>query len=294
MSTIRQYFISRWDHGYIAEYDFSQLEVIALAHLSQDENLISDIKNGLDMHCVSASMLYGDSYKSIKDAIDAGDPVWKKRRKIAKAPGFLIQYGGGAATMAEETGLPTQQCQDFIDNYYSRYKGVQAFQGRVASEVLSTRHNSGKRTDKGFPAGRGIYTSQTGRRYCFLEKDGFRGRLTNFSPTQMKNYPVQGFATGDIVPTVLGKLFRVLKNNPDLSESCLLINTVHDSVVFDVKDKETLEYAHPIIVKTMSDAPKYLKDLFNIDFNLELPVDGEAGRNWLEMQPVEKLLDKVA
>ena len=59
---------------------------------------------------------------------------------------------------------------------------------------------------------------------------------TVFSPTQLKNYPVQGFATGDIVPEVLGRLRRVLTEK-GLSDKVLLVNTVHDSVLFDVDKK---------------------------------------------------------
>ena len=290
MSKIREYFTSRWDTGYIAEYDFSQLEVIALAHLSQDKNLIADIKAGVDMHCQSASFLYNVDYSDIYHAYKAGDEKWTKRRKISKAPGFLIQYGGGAKAMAKATGLSEGQCKGFIDNYYKRYTGVKAFQEAVMKEVKKSREMKGNsRTEAGLPSGTGMYVSETGRRYSFKEYDGFHND-TSFSPTQMKNYPVQGFATGDIVPMVLGKLYRVLKNDSVLSDECLLINTVHDSVVFDVKDEGVLRYADRIIRQTMEDAPRYLKETFGIDFDLELPVDGEAGRNWLHMEPVDRII----
>ena len=137
----------------------------------------------------------------------------------------------------------------------------------------------------GLPSGYGEYTSITGRKYAFREYDDFN-KGTSFSPTQMKNYPVQGFATGDIVPLVLGKLYRVLKNDPLLSDSCLMINTVHDSVVFDIRDEHLLEYTDKVITETMQAAPRYLKERFNIDFDLELPVDGSVGRNWLDMYPM--------
>ena len=289
MSTIRKYFTSRWKDGYICEYDFSQLEVIALAYLSQDVNLIADIKSGVDMHCQSASFLYGAPYANIKGAVDRGDKEWKAKRKIAKAPGFLIQYGGGAKTMAKETGLSEGQCKGFIEAYYKRYAGVKAFQDSVIAEVKASRQLTDKRTAAGLPSGRGEYVSETGRRYAFMEMDGFRGDVS-FSPTQMKNYPVQGFATGDIVPLVLGKLYRALKNDKVLCDDCLMINTVHDSVVFDIKDEETLFYADKVIRETMEAAPQYLKEIFDIDFGLELPVDGEAGKNWLVMEPVDRVI----
>ncbi|MDC0529233.1 DNA polymerase [Gammaproteobacteria bacterium] len=290
MSRIRKYFTSRWETGYIAEYDFSQLEVIALAHVSQDENLIADLKSGVDMHCQSASFLYNVDYSDIYKAYKAGDDTWTKRRKISKAPGFLIQYGGAANAMARATGLSVGQCQGFIENYYKRYTGVKAFQDSVMAEVKKSREMKGSsRTASGLPSGTGVYVSQTGRRYSFKEFDGFHND-TSFSPTQMKNYPVQGFATGDIVPMILGKLYRVLKNDSRLCHNCLLINTVHDSVVFDIKDLGTLDYADKVITTVMQNAPRYLKEAFDIDFDLELPVDGEAGKDWLNMKPINEVL----
>lgn len=288
MSSIRKYFKSRWSTGYLAEYDFSQLEVIGLAQLSQDKMLIQDILNGMDMHCLNASFLYNQPYATIKHLYDSGDAEWTKKRKISKAPGFLIQYGGGAKAMADQTGLPKKQCQGFIDNYYKRYMGVKAWQDNVAHAVKQSRRPSEKRTKAGLPSGYGEYLSPTGRRYGFQEYDDFHGG-TSFSPTQMKNYPVQGFATGDIVPLVVGKLFRVLKNS-EFSESCLMVNTVHDSIVFDIESKEVLNDVHELIMHTMESAPEYLKQIFNIDFQLPLKVDGEAGKNWLEMKPVSDFI----
>ena len=125
MSRIKECIVSRWgDDGYIVEADFSQLEVIGLAYLSNDKQLKGDILAGVDMHCMNAAFLYNTPYDDIKAAVAAGDPVWIKKRKIAKAPGFLIQYGGGAGAMAKQTGLSMEACKGFIENYYKRYSRV--------------------------------------------------------------------------------------------------------------------------------------------------------------------------
>jgi len=92
MSRIKECFVSRWgEHGSIVEVDFSQLEVIGLAHLSGDEVLTQDILDGKDMHCVNAAFLYNEDYDVIRKAYLDEDPLWVKRRGIAKGPGFLIQ-----------------------------------------------------------------------------------------------------------------------------------------------------------------------------------------------------------
>ena len=55
----------------------------------------------------------------------------------------------------------------------------------------------------------------------------------DFSPTKIKNYPVQGFATGDIVPECTGRMFRAIIAEEHLRNLLLMINTVHDSNLFD-------------------------------------------------------------
>lgn len=80
MSDIKDMFISRWNEGVILNCDFSQLEVIVLAILSNDSQLKDDIQSGKDMHVVRAAELFGIAEKD----------VTKKQRKIAKAFAFQL------------------------------------------------------------------------------------------------------------------------------------------------------------------------------------------------------------
>ena len=83
MANIKDSIISRWEGGSILEADFSQLEIIALAYLSQDKQLYADINNGVDYHCRSASFLYSEPYDKIRQAYLDGDELWTKRRKAS-------------------------------------------------------------------------------------------------------------------------------------------------------------------------------------------------------------------
>jgi len=58
MSRIRQCFPSRYKDGLLIEADYSQLEIVVLAYLSNDENLIKDLISGRDLHRMRASQLY--------------------------------------------------------------------------------------------------------------------------------------------------------------------------------------------------------------------------------------------
>jgi len=291
MSGIKDCIISRWGNdGLIIDADYSQLEVIGLAHLSGDVQLKNDLLDGLDMHCLNASLLWDIDYETIYDGVQAGDKDMALKRKMAKGPGFLIQYGGGAKTMAKNTGVPYKRCKKFISGYYNRYFQVKRWQTSNLDQVLTSRQRSLHRTQKGLPAGKGELKSITGRIYTFLEEDSisFSGRLeTSFSPTKIKNYPVQGFATGDIVPEVIGQLHRLLTINQKMyRHRCLLINTVHDSILFDCR-RDVAQQAADLIRCTMEKAPQFLRTRFGIkDFDLPLKVDVQAGTSWGTLKPI--------
>lgn len=288
MSNIKECFTSRWgDDGVIMEADFSQLEVIGLAIISDDEQLKQDILNGIDFHAQTASWLFDVPYNDILDGVRAGNTRYKQMRQAAKEPNFLNQYGGGAWLMAKNTGIDKKKCQKFIDEYYNRYTGVKAFQDTVMNTVSRNRKPSKKKSPSGLPLGIGYYPSITGRRYVFYEyedelktiswKKSPSTSTASFSPTEMKNYPVQGFATGDIVPEVLGRLYRwCIREFP---ESVKMVGTVHDSVVFDVRKGIAAHVAKKIKL-IMESSPRYMRQRYGIEIDLPLKADVEYAESW--------------
>jgi DNA polymerase I-like protein with 3'-5' exonuclease and polymerase domains len=298
LSDIKECFPSRFGRkGFIVEFDYSQLEVIALAELSGDKQLAQDIRDGKDMHCISASFLYSEHYDIIKAAVDRGDIVWTKRRKIAKGPGFLLQYGGGAKLMAKNTGLRVEDCQAFIDNYYTRYPDVKKFQDDNIEAVTASRELVQRDANSGM-VGRGTLVGPTGRRYTFWERPSPEwkiksgGTATSFPPTNIKNYPVQGFATGDIVPEMLGRVMDALLRCKDKIplDKCLMINTVHDSILFDIHE-EVLEDAIDIISFNMAQVGLAVKERWDIDLTLPFKVGVDVGTTWGDKQPLDTLLN---
>lgn len=283
---IKECFKSRFKDGYLIEMDFSQLEVIGLAIITGDKQLQEDILAGRDMHCISASFLSGEKYEHIYEQYKAGDEKYAKLRKAAKQPSFQLQYGSGARGMADSCGLPLQTCKDFIENYYKRYTGVKQWQDNLLETVKANRQITSKRTKGGFPQGQSTIVTLTGRRYVFKEYDApkflqKKGTMTSFSPTEIKNYPIQGFATGDIVPHMLGVMYRTLLNS-NLREDFLLVNTIHDSILFDCK-KEVLDEACKLIYTVMVGTSKEVSDYFGIDMPLPLKCDIEYGHTWFTM-----------
>lgn len=286
MSAIKQCFESRWEDGYILETDFSQLEVVGVAFLSQDENLIEDIINERDLHCMSASFLFGEDYETIYSAVQAGDKSWIQKRKASKSPTFQLQYGAGYKSIAKKCGLSESQAKTFIENYYGRYYGLKDWQESNIATVKAKRKVTDKHTSTGFPIGESYLPSLTGRQYYFQEQENpawlaAKGEPTSFQPTQIKNYPSQGFATGDLVPMCVGELYYALKESPSLKDKALLINTVHDSVLLDV-EASVLEEAIQVVEKVLTSAPEYLKFYFGLEFNLPVKVESSWGRTWAD------------
>lgn len=272
MSNIKQCFNSRWIGGYIMEADYSQLEIIALAELTQDKQLIQDIIDGVDLHRLRASELF-----RVPEGL-----VTPEQRTIAKMLSFQLQYGAGAASMASSLGIAKEIAVKFVKVYYKRYPRVKEWQDDMMREVISMRSSSAITTKTGTPAGRSIISSSTGRLYGFTEYDApdWAAELTNFSPTEVKNYPVQGYATGDIVPFVLGYLRERLYNS-SMAETSLLVNTVHDSIVLDIQKKDLYNISR-LVKETMEYAPQILKKHFNIDSTLPFTVGVSFGQTWGE------------
>lgn len=279
MSKIRECFISRFPDGMLVEVDFSQLEVAALAFLTQDPQLMADIRDELDMHLVSASWVTGQDYKYLKRLYDSGDYMVAKIRKEAKRPRFELQYGAGASTIAKNNKWPLDKAKDYIARYYARYPIVLQWQMEVARQVQCNKKPRNKFGEEFISW---YECPHTKRRYVFYTYENKRGEQ-HFSPTQMKNYPVQGFATGDLVPTVLGRIVKLM--DKDMMEGIKLINTVHDSVLFDVHPKFALQLQE-LIDDTFGKTAEIMKDQFGIDINVPIRYSISTGPNWGQMKEV--------
>jgi len=98
--------------------------------------------------------------------------------------------------------------------------------------------------------------------------------------TQIKNYPVQSFATADIVPLCLLHIDKLL----DGMQSCV-VNTVHDSIVIDVHPDEERQVIE-LINRTNNELPNLITLRWGIDFNVPLLLESKIGDNWLDTKDV--------
>jgi len=235
---VKRVFISRWEGGQIMECDFAQLEFRVAAFLSQDSTAMQEIDTGFDVHSYTAKVIS-----------DAGQPTGRQEAKEHTfAPLFgATGYGRSKAVAA------------YYKHFTEKYEGVAAWHEELGDEAV--------RFEK--------ITNKSGRQYAFPGVTRrANGSVSHF--TMIKNYPVQGFATGDIVPVVLLEFERLLEP----LQSCL-VNTVHDSMVIDVHPDEVKKVL--TIVETINaNLNCVIKDAYDVEMNVPLLLEAKIGKNWLD------------
>ena len=239
---VKKVFVSRWKGGKILEADFAQLEFRAAAYLSQDEVAINEVATGFDVHAYTSKVIS-----------DAGQPT---TRQEAKAHTFAPLYGA--------TGYGRSKAEaEYYEHFTEKYQGIKSWHSRLAKEALEKR----------------MITTPSGRQFAFPDVERRRnGSVSHF--TQIKNYPVQSFATADIVPLVLIHMDNMLS----AQKSCI-VNSVHDSVVIDIHPEEVQQVLY-VIKQLNTDLRKIIENQFKIDFNVPLLLEAKIGDNWLDTKDV--------
>jgi DNA polymerase-1 len=240
---IKKVFKSRWDGGKVMEADFAQLEFRVAAFLSQDPVAMKEVSEGFDVHSYTAKVIS-----------DAGQET---SRQVAKMHTFAPLYGatGYGRTPAEAA---------YYTHFMEKYKGVAKWHKTLATQAIGYKY----------------IKIPSGREYTFPNVQRKRdGSVTFF--TQIKNYPVQGFATADIVPLALVEIYKRLK-----PYSSCVVNSVHDSIVIDVHPDE-INTCIEVVDGVQSDLISLINNRWGIDFNVPLALEAKIGDNWLEQSDVK-------
>lgn len=235
---VKRVFVSRWDGGKIMEADFAQLEFRTAAFLAQDEKAMEEINTGFDVHSYTAQVI-----------TDAGQ---KTSRQDAKAHTFAPLFGA--------TGYGRSKAEAaYYKHFVEKYEGIAAWHKKLGDEAMRFMK----------------ITNRSGRQYAFPNvRRRDNGMPSHF--TMIKNYPVQGFATGDVVPVVLNELHELLQP----LHSCV-VNSVHDSMVVDVHPDEEQQVLDIIelLNKNINDL---VEKTYNVTMNVPLLLEAKIGPNWLD------------
>jgi DNA polymerase I-like protein with 3'-5' exonuclease and polymerase domains len=239
---VKRVFISRFKRGKIFEADFAQLEFRTAAFLSQDQVAIKEVKEGFDVHSYTQKIIS-----------DAGQPI---TRQDAKTHTFAPLYGAtGYGRTASEAA--------YYRHFNEKYKGFASWHKTLAHDALTKR----------------AIRTPSGREFSFpdvMRKQN--GQVSHF--TQIKNYPVQSFATADIVPIALLAIESELIH----AQSCI-VNTVHDSIVIDMHPDEDALVTQ--VLRTVEDnLIGLIQQRWGVDFNVPLTLDAKVGVNWMETKEV--------
>jgi DNA polymerase-1 len=122
-SNIRSLFVAPKGHTLIVA-DYDQIELRVMAMYSQDKELLHVFNNNIDIHTGAAALLFK---KKIED-------VTSEERQIGKGVNFLTAYGGGPGKLARTTGIPFEQAQEMIQEYYRQFAGLTAWKQEVVAE----------------------------------------------------------------------------------------------------------------------------------------------------------------
>ena len=177
-------------------------------------------------------------------------------RQDAKAHTFKPLYGGVTGTEDEKR---------YYTKFLEKYKDIKTWHEKLQSEAIRFKQ----------------IKLPTGREYAFpyAERTPWGGSTYG---TQIKNYPVQGFATADIVPLACINIYKLMQEQKVKS---LLVNTVHDSIVADVYPGEE-DVMSKIFNQGTADVIPALKEYYKINFNVPLDTELKIGYDWLNMKEV--------
>ena len=242
---IRRAFIASPGHKLVSA-DYSQIELRLLAEIADIPVLKQAFRDGLDIHAMTASEMFGVPVKDMPSEI----------RRRAKAINFGIIYGISAFGLANQLGIAREEASAYIKKYFERFPGIRAYMD--ATRDFCRTH--------------GYVETLFGRKCHYPDIKASNASVRSFNERAAINARLQGTAA-DIIRRAMIRMEDAL-NEKKLSAQMLL--QVHDELIFEVPDDEVAATL-PVVQHTMQDAP-----FPAVLLSLPLQVDARAANNWDE------------
>ena len=242
---IRRAFIATPGHKLVSA-DYSQIELRLLAEIADVPMLRQAFRDGLDIHAMTASEMFGVPIKDMPSEV----------RRRAKAINFGIIYGISAFGLANQLGIAREEASAYIKKYFERFPGIRAY-------MDETRE---------FCRKNGYVTTLFGRKCYYPEIRASNASIRSYNERAAINARLQGSAA-DIIRRAMTRMEDALAEKK-LSAQMLL--QVHDELIFEVPDKEVAATL-PVVQRVMQDAP-----FPAVVLSLPLQVDARAADNWDE------------
>jgi DNA polymerase-1 len=242
---IRRAFVAEPGHVLVSA-DYSQIELRLLAHIGDVPQLKKAFQDGLDIHAMTASEMFGVPIE--------GMPGETRRR--AKAINFGIVYGISAFGLANQLTIPQDEAAAYIRTYFERFPGIKAYMDRMRAEV---RANA-------------FVTTIFGRKVNIPAIRGHSVAERQFGERAAINAPIQG-AAADVIRRAMIRMPDALKA-AGLKSRMLL--QVHDELVFEAPQAEAdalCALARQVMERAAEPA---------VALTVPLVVEARAAANWEE------------
>ncbi len=242
---IRTAFIALPGHQLISA-DYSQIELRVLAHIADIPQLKKAFADGLDIHAMTASEMFGVPVKDMPSDV----------RRRAKAINFGIIYGISAFGLANQLGIGREEAGAYIKKYFERFPGIRDYMDATKKACRE----------------QGYVTTIFGRKCHYPRITASNPSERAFNERAAINAPIQGSAA-DIIRRAMARMDGALAS-AKLRAQMLL--QVHDELVFEVPEAEIAETIS-LVRRVMVDAPHPATQL-----SVPLQVDAKAAKNWDE------------
>jgi DNA polymerase-1 len=220
--------------------DYSQIELVILTHLSEDETLVAAFREGKDVHTRTAALIFGIPEGEVKG----------EQRRIAKIINFGVMYGMSAFRLSNELGISRTEAASFIEAYFKTYAGIRRY---IDSLIKKTEET-------------GYASTIFGRRRYIPAINSRNKTEKNAAERVAVNTPIQGSAA-DIVKTAMLKLDKALTER---RSSARLLLQVHDELILECPRQDAPETAG-LVREVMESA---------VTLNVPLRVSVETGKRW--------------
>ena len=241
---IRTAFIAEAGNKLISA-DYSQIELRVLAHIADIPALRQAFADGLDIHAMTASEMFGVPIEGMPSDV----------RRRAKAINFGIIYGISAFGLANQLSISREEAGTYITTYFKRFPGIRAYMDAT----------------KKYAHERGYVKTIFGRKIHLPDINTKNASTRSFLERVSINAPIQGSAA-DIIRRAMVRMPEALAA-AKLKTSRMLLQ-VHDELIFEAPDKDvpkTIETVRRVMEKSAEPA---------IALAVPLQVDAKAADNW--------------
>ncbi|MAE16806.1 MAG: DNA polymerase I [Deltaproteobacteria bacterium] len=216
---VRRAFVPSAPERVLLSADYSQIELRMVAHYSKDPTFLAAYRDGLDIHALTASAVFGV----------AENEVTREMRSVAKEINFGLIYRMGAERLALVTHTPKGEAKAFIERFFQKYATIHALQERFLDQARK----------------QGFAQTLLGRRRYLPDING-EGLAKRMAEGAAVNTPIQGSAA-EIIKLAMIRIEQKLRKQQLQSRMVL---SVHDELVFDVLREEEPEL-RTLVQKTM-------------------------------------------